>query len=140
MREPNSSLRQLGRFSEPGLLILVSLADGLKHGYAILEDIQQLAGIRLGPGTIYGALARLERMGLIAALPAVERRRPYRLTGGRRDSSSLRAHELAKPGRGRIAAAAGPCVKWLLALYPRGWRRRHGDEFVACWRSAVSRS
>jgi DNA-binding PadR family transcriptional regulator len=80
MLEPNSSLRQLGRFSEPGLLILVSLADGPKHGYAILEDIQQLAGVRLGPGTLYGALARLERMGLIAALPAVERRRPYRLT------------------------------------------------------------
>jgi DNA-binding PadR family transcriptional regulator len=80
MLEPNSSLRQLGRFSEPGLLVLVSLADGPKHGYAILEDVQQLAGIRLGPGTLYGALARLERMGLIAALPPVERRRPYRLT------------------------------------------------------------
>ena len=49
MLEPNSSLRQLGRFSEPGLLILVSLADGPKHGYAILEAIQQLAGVRLGP-------------------------------------------------------------------------------------------
>jgi DNA-binding PadR family transcriptional regulator len=80
MLEPNSSLRQLGRFSEPGLLILVSLADGPKHGYAILEDIDQLAGVRLGPGTLYGALARLERMGLISALPPVERRRPYRLT------------------------------------------------------------
>jgi len=62
MLEQNSSLRQLGRFSEPGLLILVSLADGPKHGYAILEDIDQLAGVRLGPGTLYGALARLERM------------------------------------------------------------------------------
>ncbi len=80
MLEQNSSLRQLGRFSEPGLLILVSLADGPKHGYAILEDIDQLAGVRLGPGTLYGALARLERMGLISALPPVERRRPYRLT------------------------------------------------------------
>ena len=80
MLDSTSSLRQLGRFSEPGLLILVSLADGPKHGYAILEDIQQLAGVRLGPGTLYGALARLERMGLIAALPPVERRRPYLLT------------------------------------------------------------
>ena len=80
MFEPHSSLRQLGRFSEPGLLVLVSLADGPKHGYAMLEDIQHLAGVRLGPGTLYGALARLERMGLIAAMTPVERRRPYRLT------------------------------------------------------------
>jgi DNA-binding PadR family transcriptional regulator len=80
MLESQSSLRQLGRFSEPALLILVSLADGPKHGYAMLEDIEVLAGVRLGPGTLYGALARLERLGLIAALPPVERRRPYRLT------------------------------------------------------------
>jgi DNA-binding PadR family transcriptional regulator len=78
--EPQTPLRQLGRFSEPGLFILVSLADGPKHGYAMLEDIEQFAGLRLGPGTLYGALARLERLGLISALPPVERRRPYRLS------------------------------------------------------------
>jgi DNA-binding PadR family transcriptional regulator len=39
------------------------------------------AGTRIGPGTLYGALARLERRGLIEALPAEDRRRPYRLTG-----------------------------------------------------------
>ena len=80
MVEPLSSLRQLGRFSEPGLLVMISLADGPKHGYAMLEDIEILAGMRLGPGTLYGALARLERLGLITPLPAVERRRPYQLT------------------------------------------------------------
>jgi DNA-binding PadR family transcriptional regulator len=78
--EPHSSLRQLGRFSEPGLLVMISLADGPKHGYAMLEDIEALAGVRLGPGTLYGALARLERLGLIAPLAPVERRRPYELT------------------------------------------------------------
>jgi DNA-binding PadR family transcriptional regulator len=78
--QPRFSLRELGRFSEPGLMILVSLAERPKHGYAMLDDIQQLAGVRLGPGTLYGALARLERLGLIAALEPVERRRPYRLT------------------------------------------------------------
>jgi DNA-binding PadR family transcriptional regulator len=78
--EPQTSLRDLGRFSEPALLILVSLADGPKHGYAMIEDIEALAGLRLGPGTLYGALARLERLGLIAALPADQRRRPYRLS------------------------------------------------------------
>jgi DNA-binding PadR family transcriptional regulator len=78
--EDETSLRDLGRFSEPALLILVSLADGPKHGYAMLEDIHALAGVRLGPGTLYGALARLERLALIAPLPADQRRRPYRLT------------------------------------------------------------
>lgn len=73
-------LAELGRFSEPGLLILVSLSGGTKHGYAIMDDIEELRGIRLGPGTLYGALARLERRGLIEPLAADDRRRPYRLT------------------------------------------------------------
>lgn len=70
----------LGRFTEPALLILVSLADGPKHGYAMLDDIRVHAGTRLGPGTLYGALARLERLGHIESLPTRERRVPYRLT------------------------------------------------------------
>lgn len=68
------------RFSDPGLLILVSLADGSKHGYAIMEDAEALSGVRMGPGTLYGALSRLEERGLIEALPGEARRRPYRLT------------------------------------------------------------
>ncbi len=70
----------LGRFSEPPILILASLAGSPKHGYAIMEDIEAFAGIHLGPGTLYGAIARLETQGLIEPLPAEERRRPYRLT------------------------------------------------------------
>ncbi|MBO0780607.1 MAG: helix-turn-helix transcriptional regulator [Ktedonobacteraceae bacterium] len=70
----------LGRFSDPPILILASLAGGPKHGYAITVDIEAFAGVRLGPGTLYGAIARLEVQGLIEALPAEERRRPYRLT------------------------------------------------------------
>jgi len=69
------------RSTDPGLLVLTSLADGPKHGYAITQDVEQLAGVRLGPGTLYGALSRLEGNGLIEALPANDRRRPYRLTG-----------------------------------------------------------
>jgi len=65
----------------PGLLVLTSLAEGPKHGYAITLDVEQLSGVRLGPGTLYGALSRLEGKGLIEALPAEDRRRPYRLTG-----------------------------------------------------------
>ena len=73
-------LSEFGRFSDPALLILASLAGGEKHGYAMMEDIQQMTGVRLGAGTLYGALSRLENAGLIEALPADERRRPYRLT------------------------------------------------------------
>jgi DNA-binding PadR family transcriptional regulator len=71
----------LGRFAEPALLILVSLSDGPKHGYAIMTDVESGTGRPMGPGTLYAALARLEERGLIEALPPVERRRPYRLTG-----------------------------------------------------------
>jgi DNA-binding PadR family transcriptional regulator len=72
---------ELGRFAEPALLILVSLSDGPKHGYAIMTDVEAGTGRPLGPGTLYAALARLEERGLIEALPPVDRRRPYRLTG-----------------------------------------------------------
>jgi DNA-binding PadR family transcriptional regulator len=71
---------ELGRFAEPALLILVSLSDGPKHGYAIMTDVEAGSGRPLGPGTLYAALARLEERGLIEALAAVDRRRPYRLT------------------------------------------------------------
>ncbi len=70
----------LGRFSDPPLLILASLASGPKHGYAMMEDVLQFCGTRLEPGTLYAALARLERRGWIEALPAEDRRRPYRIT------------------------------------------------------------
>jgi DNA-binding PadR family transcriptional regulator len=70
----------LGRWAEPGLLVLASLAEGAKHGYAITSDIAEQAGVTLGPGTLYAALGRLEDRGLIEGLPAEGRRRPYRLT------------------------------------------------------------
>ena len=74
-------LGDLGRFAEPSLLILVSLSDRPKHGYAIMEDVEAISRTPIGPGTLYAALARLEARGLIEALPPEDRRRPYRLTG-----------------------------------------------------------
>src|SRR2546430_14352588 len=71
----------LGRFSEPSLLVLASLAGGPKHGYAIMRDVAEFHGSRMEPGTLYGALERLERRGWIAPMPAEERRRPHKLTG-----------------------------------------------------------
>jgi DNA-binding PadR family transcriptional regulator len=66
--------------SDPALLILSSLAEEPRHGYAIVADVEQMSGVHLGPGTLYGALARLEEQGLIEPLPARDRRRPYRIT------------------------------------------------------------
>ena len=71
---------EFGRFAEPALLILVSLSDGPKHGYAIMADVEEGTGRPMGPGTLYAALARLDEQGLVVALPPENRRRPYRLT------------------------------------------------------------
>jgi DNA-binding PadR family transcriptional regulator len=68
------------RSNDPTLLILTSLAEGEKHGYALLLDIEQFAGVRLGPGTLYGAISRLVQRGLIEPAAPSGRRRPYRLT------------------------------------------------------------
>jgi DNA-binding PadR family transcriptional regulator len=76
----NPTIPELGRFAEPALLILVSLSDGPKHGYAIMTDLEDGTGRPMGPGTLYAALARLEERGLVEALEPVDRRRPYRLT------------------------------------------------------------
>ena len=77
-------------FTEPVVLVLTSLAGGPKHGYALAKDIEEFAGVKLGPGTLYGALSRLEERGWIEALPADDRRRPYRITT--RGAESLTAH------------------------------------------------
>jgi DNA-binding PadR family transcriptional regulator len=66
--------------SDPTLLVLASLTNGEKHGYAIMEDIQNFARVRLGPGTLYGAITRLEERGWIRPVGSQDRRQPYRLT------------------------------------------------------------
>jgi DNA-binding PadR family transcriptional regulator len=75
-----TDLADLGRYSGPATLILSSLAGGPKHGYALAQDIEAFAGVRLQPGTLYGAISRLEHQGLIEALAGDGRRRPYRLS------------------------------------------------------------
>ena len=74
------------RTNDPPLLILTSLASGAKHGYALLQDIETFAGVRLGPGTLYGAITRLEERGLIEPAGEQARTRPYRLTPSGRDA------------------------------------------------------
>ena|SRR5579872_4478120 len=71
----------LRRANDPPVLILTSLAAGPKHGHALAKDIEQFAGVSLGPGALYGAITRLEERGLIEPLESEDRRRPYRITG-----------------------------------------------------------
>jgi DNA-binding PadR family transcriptional regulator len=74
------NLDQFGRFTEPAVLILISLADRPRHGYSITEDIERETGHRPGPGTLYGAIARLESRGFIQPLAAEANRTTYELT------------------------------------------------------------
>jgi DNA-binding PadR family transcriptional regulator len=74
------TLTDMGRFLEAALLTLVSLAEEPLHGYGIMDRVEDRWGVRVGPGTLYAALARLERDGLIESLEPEGRRRPYRLT------------------------------------------------------------
>ena len=116
-RKPKPIEKPAGDFlplSAPILHILLALADGEAHGYAIMQGVaQQSEGIiRLGPGTLYGAIARMLEDGLIEESherpdPAMDdsRRRYYRLTqfGGevlaaetKRLSALLRAARASK--------------------------------------------
>jgi DNA-binding PadR family transcriptional regulator len=96
----------LARFGEPGVLVLLALSAGPKHGYAITADVAERTGITLGPGTLYGSLAKLEKLGLIDALPSDDRRRPYEITAAGRDAlvAQLQRWSLVvETGKARLA-------------------------------------
>jgi DNA-binding PadR family transcriptional regulator len=80
MTIPDDTLAGLGRNAAAAVLVLSSLAGGDKHGYALVKDVEEFAGVHLPPGTLYQLLSRLETRGLIKALEPEDRRRPYRLT------------------------------------------------------------
>lgn len=108
MTEHKGNGGDLSRLGEPGALVLLSLSDGPKHGYSIMVDVEEQTGVRLGPGTLYGALTRLVERGLIAALPGQDRRRPYEITTAGR--AALAAHlatltRIARVGTARLASA-----------------------------------
>src|SRR5690349_9683367 len=89
-------MRSMDGQNDPGLLLMISLAAGPKHGHAMLLDVEQFAGTRLGPGTLYGALSRLESEGKVEPLPEEGRRRPYRLTPSGRDALNERLATLRR--------------------------------------------
>lgn len=91
--------------------ILMALADGEKHGYAIMKDIENQTGgkVEMGPGTLYGSLKRMLAAGLVEESdrrpdPELddERRRYYRLSGLGEEvvkSESQRLAELVRVAR-----------------------------------------
>jgi DNA-binding PadR family transcriptional regulator len=94
--------------SDPGLLVLASLAEGDKHGYAMMEDIERFAGVRLGPGTLYGAITRLEERGWIRAVASEDRRQPYAITAlGRKqlEEQVSALHQVLKTAQRRLRQA-----------------------------------
>jgi DNA-binding PadR family transcriptional regulator len=94
--------------SDPTVLVLASLAEGDKHGYAMMEDIERFAAVRLGPGTLYGAITRMEERGWIRPVKTKDRRQPYTLTaaGKTRLAGELSAlQQVVKTGLGRLKQA-----------------------------------
>jgi DNA-binding PadR family transcriptional regulator len=86
MAKQRKTVGGLGRFGDPGVLVLLSLSAGARHGHAMIADIDEQFGMKLGPGTLYGAIAKLVEKELIVALPGQDRRRPYEITPAGRDA------------------------------------------------------
>nr|MDQ6921776.1 PadR family transcriptional regulator [Candidatus Dormibacteraeota bacterium] len=108
MQQGHPELASLGRFEEPAVLILTSLIEGPRHGYAIVKDVDAVSGVRLGPGTLYATLSRLEARGLIEGLPAEDRRRPYRISGAGLEllrGRLQRMESISRTGLERLARA-----------------------------------
>jgi DNA-binding PadR family transcriptional regulator len=89
--------------------VLLALADGPKHGYLILKEVEERTGgaVRLSTGTLYGLIKRFLDDELIVELPAEddgsERRRPYKLTPFGRQvarAEAARLEELVSAARG----------------------------------------
>ena len=100
----------LGQFAEPWLLVLTSLSDGPKHGYAIIADVAAFSGVRMEPGTLYRALSRLERRGWVRPLATDERRRPYEITAAGQEILAGQVtpmQQIVQVARLRIAMAQG---------------------------------
>jgi DNA-binding PadR family transcriptional regulator len=99
------------RSNDPPTLILTSLAGGAKHGHALLKDIEEFAGVTLGPGALYGAITRLEERGLIEPLESDDRRRPYQITAEGRGAladSVAQMRELVEVGQARLGMVRTP--------------------------------
>ena len=102
------NLDEFGRFTEPAVLILISVAELPRHGYAIADDIEEVTGSRPGPGTLYGAITRLETRGFIEPVPSDDNRTTYKLTTEGRQALQARLSAMeavTRLGKERLACA-----------------------------------
>ncbi|GAB3360458.1 PadR family transcriptional regulator [Amycolatopsis echigonensis] len=90
------------------MLVLTALASGPLHGYAVNTEIEKLTGSRLGPGSLYGALARLEARGLIEPVPdradARDRQRIVRITAAGRETLRAELEQMARVAQAGLRA------------------------------------
>ena len=103
---PNNPLLPL---QEPTFFILLSLASGSKHGYAIMKDVAALSGgkVRMGTGTLYGALSRLLDQNLIERMDDLDED-PTGESGGR----IRKAYRLTCPAGGCWQRKPNACTTW----------------------------
>ena len=102
------NLDEFGRFTEPAVLILISVAEQPRHGYAIADDIEAITGTRPGPGTLYGAITRLETRGFIEPVPSDDHRTTYELTPEGRQALQARLDAMdavTRLGKERLSCA-----------------------------------
>ena len=120
--------------SDPTLLVLASLADGDKHGYAMMVDIREFAGGGSRPGDALWRHHPPGTPGIHQRPPSSDRRRPYRLTAAGRAHLEEQIAALEAGGTDQHAAAETG-MNWIarlaLQLYPAWWRRRYGTELQA---------
>ena len=76
------------------LHILIALARGHQHGYAIMRAAEESGGPRMGPGTVYASLQRMQEGGLVREAAADGRRRNFELTSAGRVALDHEAHRL----------------------------------------------
>lgn len=109
--------RQLGRYLEPALWVLIALDGGPLGLSGLLDAVRSLDG-PMGHGTLLGAVSRLERLGLADSMVTDGESRVYRLT------------ILGRAGADAAAVLRGRSpMSTLIRLYPAAWRARYGAEF-----------
>jgi len=134
--------------------LLLALRDGEQHGYALMHRVEQLTegGVRMGPGTLYGAIKRMLADGLIEEIderpdPALDdqRRRYYRITaaGERACAEEVQRMETLFAQCAQVPPEAGArgmtgerAYRALLFLYPRRFRREYRDPMLQLYRDA----
>ena len=150
---------RLDRWADPPLLVLASLADEPKHGYAITQDVAETMGVRLSAGTLYAVISRLEARGLIEPLPSEDRRRPYRLTAAGATELARQSQRMSKvaslatrrlrptwagpehegPRHATADDAAGPCGARPVPAVLAGPVRRRGARAAGADRRRAAR-